>query len=152
MEGETNDIFRDDGVFDAPITPETFQRLRNCLTDRPHEAELGHEFQTRIQLPVEHLASFVHALHRLSLEAFPEVDRVDRTAKVLTQILVALDTARCLEQVEVVLGRDELPEIPALAPVSGRLPQRPFRPRSDHIRPWYPPRQARLTLRTSLKD
>ncbi|VDP36860.1 unnamed protein product [Echinostoma caproni] len=88
IEGEANDIVRDEGVLDAPITPETFQRLRDCLTDRLHAAEFIHQFQTRIQLPSERLTSFVRALRRLAVETFPDTDPIDRDAKVLTQILV----------------------------------------------------------------
>ncbi|VDP93440.1 unnamed protein product [Echinostoma caproni] len=127
IEGEANDIVRDEGVLDAPITPKTFQRHRDCLTDRLHAAEFVHLFQTRIQLPGERLTSFVRALRRLAVEALPDADPIDRDAKVLTQILVrtgdpplkrrfllsqpstvaaALDTARRLEKIEAVLSHD----------------------------------------------
>ncbi|VDP89893.1 unnamed protein product [Echinostoma caproni] len=43
IEGEANDIARDEGVLDAPITPEAFQRLRDCLTDCLHEAKFFHQ-------------------------------------------------------------------------------------------------------------
>ncbi|VDP86549.1 unnamed protein product [Echinostoma caproni] len=159
IEGEANDIVRDEGVLDAPITPETFQRLRDCLTDRLHAAEFAHQFQTRIQFPGERLTSFFRALRRLAVGAFPDNESIDRDAKVLTQILVgtrdplvrrhfllnppptvaaALDTARRLEQGEAVLSRDQLPEAPTIALVSSRRPQRPFRPRYNQGRLWYP--------------
>ncbi|VDP94608.1 unnamed protein product [Echinostoma caproni] len=153
-EGEANDIVRDKGVLDAPITPETFQRLRDCLTDRLHKAEFVHQFQTRVQISGERLVSFVRALRRLAVEAFLDTDPVDRDAKVLTQILMgtrdppvkrcsvlnppptaALDAARRLEQVEAVLSGDQIPETPTTTPVSGRRPQRPFGPRYNQVRP-----------------
>ncbi|VDP96419.1 unnamed protein product [Echinostoma caproni] len=173
IEGEVNDIVRDEGVLDVPITPETFQRLRDCLTDRLYAAEFVHHFQIFIQLPGERLASFVRALRRLAVKAFPDTDSIDRDAKVLTQILVstrdppvrrrfllnsppivaaALDAARRLEQVEAVLSRDQLPEAPTIASVSSCRPQRPFRPRYNQGRPWYPSRQPLPTSRTSLTN
>ncbi|VDP92642.1 unnamed protein product [Echinostoma caproni] len=48
IEGEANDLVRDEGVLDSPITPETFQQLQDCLTDRLQEAELVQQFQTRV--------------------------------------------------------------------------------------------------------
>ncbi|VDP96334.1 unnamed protein product [Echinostoma caproni] len=173
IEAEANDIVRDEGVLDAPISPETFQRLQDCLTDRLHAAEFVHQFQIRIQLPGERVASFVRALCRLAVEAFLDTDLIDRDAKGLTQILVgtrgppvrrrfllnppptvttALDTAMRLEQVEAVLSRDQLPEAPTIAPVSSHRPQRPFRPRYNQGRPWYPSRQPPSTSRTSPRD
>ncbi|VDP33761.1 unnamed protein product [Echinostoma caproni] len=156
IEGEANDIVRDEGVLDAPITPGTFQKLRDRLTDRLRAAEFVHQFQTRIQLPGERLASFVRALRRLAVEAFPDTDPIDRDANVLTHIMVgtrdppvrrrfllnppltvaaALDTARRLEQVEAVLSRDQLPEAPKIAPMRSSRLQRPFRPRYNQGRP-----------------
>ncbi|VDP92109.1 unnamed protein product [Echinostoma caproni] len=114
------------------------KRLRECLTDRFHEADIVHQFQTDTQIPGEFLASSNLAIRRLALDAVPNTHPVDSDTKILTQtmfgtrhplvrhqvllnpqstVVTELDTTRRIQQFEAVLRRDQITEVPNVAPV-----------------------------------
>ncbi|THD19798.1 hypothetical protein D915_009261 [Fasciola hepatica] len=163
LDGEAQDIARDEGMFDKPISENTFKRLEQCPTEHRNLTEYRLAFHQLLQKSGENLAAMAREFRRLSEDAFPELSRQDRKTKVLDQVSMgvrdailrkkfltrppsslpqALETAWRIEQEQAVVQRDQLVVHNTIAAADQRPNssenQRNRWPRGDGIshRPW----------------